>query len=65
MKIIFSPEAGLEFEEAKRYCQRQAAFPGKEFRREVSLVGAAAQAVTASAPAPAPAKKLAIMQRYL
>jgi hypothetical protein len=61
MEIIFSPEAGLEFEEAKRYCQRQAAYPSKEFRREVSLVGTAAQAVTAAAPA----KKLAIMQQYL
>jgi len=35
MKIVFSPEAQLEFEEAERYYQRQATYLGKEFRREV------------------------------
>ncbi len=35
MRIVFSPEAQLEFEEAERYDQRQAAYLGKEFRREV------------------------------
>ncbi len=35
MKIIFSPEARLEFEEAEHYYQRQAAHLGKEFYSEV------------------------------
>lgn len=36
MRIIFSPEARLEFEEAERYYQRQAPHLWQEFRREVS-----------------------------
>lgn len=36
MRIIFSPEARLEFEEAERYYQRQGPNLGQEFRREVN-----------------------------
>lgn len=35
MRIVFSPEAQLEFEEAERYDQRQATHLDKEFRPEV------------------------------
>jgi plasmid stabilization system protein ParE len=35
MRIIFSPEARLEFDEAERYYHRQAPYLGKEFRKEV------------------------------
>lgn len=35
MRIIFSPEARLEFEEAERYYSRQAAYLGGEFRAEI------------------------------
>jgi len=35
MRVIFSPEARLEFEEAERYYQRQATYLGKAFRSEV------------------------------
>jgi len=35
MRIVFSPEARLEFEEAERYYQRQAAYLGKAFRSEI------------------------------
>jgi plasmid stabilization system protein ParE len=35
MRIIFSPEARLEFEEAERYYSRLSAYLGKEFRTEI------------------------------
>lgn len=35
MRIIFSPEARLEFEEAERYYVRQATYLGSEFRAEI------------------------------
>ena len=35
MRVVFSPEAREEFEEAERYYNRQASQLGGEFRREI------------------------------
>lgn len=50
MRVIFSPEAHREFDEAERYYNRQAPRLGEEFRAEIKLALPRIQAWPLSCP---------------